>query len=391
MKIGIDIRSVGENRTGDEVYVLNLVRALEKIDSSNQYFLFCDKPQSELESLRALIFPGKESGKNFSLVSVLPKSKAFWTFFSLPLHLKKNPVDILHVQYIVPFLLPIKARIITTIHDISFNFFPRHIRKSDLLFLKSLIPLSLKKAWRVIGVSAFTAKAIRKYYSLKKGKVRAVNNGGAAEEFFHPVGPEERLAVRKKYGLSGKYLLSVGTLQPRKNIPFLMEAFCRFKREKRADPAVGDLILAIGGNRQAANFDREIEAAEKRLFQQYPEMREKIKFLGFIDQKDLPALYQEAEIFCFPSLYEGFGLPLLEAMASGTPVLCSDSSCFPEIAGPAASFFSQNDSDDFTKKLFEIIIDPEKKNELIIKGKKRAADFSWEKCAKETLKVYQDV
>ena len=89
--------------------------------------------------------------------------------------------------------------------------------------------------------------------------------------------------------------------------------------------------------------------------------------------------------------YLNSGVLFSDAMASGTPVLCSDSSCFPEIAGPAASFFSQNDSDDFTKKLFEIIIDPEKKNELIIKGKKRAADFSWEKCAKETLKVYQDV
>lgn len=389
MKIGIDIRSIGANRTGDEVYVLNLVRALAKIDFKNRYFLFSDKPKEKLDELKKNIFPDEKFGKNFSLVSILPRNKAFWTFFVLPLYLMKNPVDILHVQYIVPFLLPIRAKIITTIHDISFNFFPQHIKRSDLFFLKTLIPWSLKRAKKIIGVSDFTTQAIIDYYHLNKNKVIAVNNGGASSEFFQEISEERKEKIRQKYSLKEKYLLSVGTLQPRKNIPFLMKAFIEFKIKYAGKKEVDDLILAIGGNRKAVNFDKEIEKTEKEISEKYPQLAEKIKFLGFIPQEDLPALYQTAEIFCFPSLYEGFGLPLLEAMASKLPILCSNSSCFPEIAGDGAEFFLQNDQKDFTKKLFSLIIKKEKKDQLISKGNKRVKDFSWEKCAKETLEVYK--
>jgi len=389
MKIGIDIRSIGANRTGDEVYVLNLVRALAEIDKTNQYFLLADKPPAELNRIKKLIFPDGKERENFSLASVLPAQKAFWTFFALPGYLRKNSLDILHVQYIVPFLFPLKTKIITTIHDISFNFFPQYIKKSDLFFLRTLIPLSLKKAQKIIGVSSFTAQAIKEYYKIGEDKVQAVNNGGATEEFFQKVSPEKKEQVKNKYGLTGKFILSVGTLQPRKNIPFLMQAFVDFKKKYAGKKEVDELTLAIGGNRNSVNFDRKIEAVQQEIAKNQPELADKIKFLGFIDQKDLPTLYQSAEVFCFPSLYEGFGLPLLEAMASETPVLCSDSTCFPAIASDAASFFRQNDQTDFTKKLFDIIINQEKKYNLIAKGKKRARAFSWEKCAKETLKVYQ--
>lgn len=388
MKIGIDIRSIGANRTGDEVYVLNLVRALARIDSFNQYFLFSDKSKQELDELKKSIFFDGKLGGNFSLVSILPRNKAFWTFFALPLYLMKNPVDILHVQYIVPFLLPIKAKIVTTIHDISFNFFPQHIKGSDLFFLKTLIPLSLKKAKKIIGVSDFTVQSIISYYYLDKNKVITVKNGGASADFFQKISEEKKEKIREKYSLKKNYLLSVGTLQPRKNIPFLMKAFINFKIKYAGKKEVDDLILAIGGNRKAVNFDKEIEKTEKEILKKHPELAEKIKFLGFIPQEDLPALYQTAEIFCFPSLYEGFGLPLLEAMASGVPVLCSNSSCFPEIAGDGAEFFLQNDQKDFTKKLFSLIIEKEKKSQLILKGNKIVKEFSWERCAKETLEVY---
>ena len=391
MKIGIDIRSVGANRTGDEVYVLNLVRSLEKIDKENQYFLFSDKPTADLEEIKKIIFPVQDVGVNFFLVSILPKNKAFWTFFALPLYLRKNPVDILHVQYIVPFLWPIKAKIITTIHDISFNFFPQYIKPSDLFFLKTLIPWSLRKAKKIIGVSAFTADAIKKYYKINQEKVVAVNNGGAAEEFFQEITAEKKKTIQEKYGIKQKYILSIGTLQPRKNIPFLMEAFCHFKKKYRGYPEVDQLSLVIGGNKKATNFDKKIEQKETVLAKKYPELKEWIIFPGFINQADLPALYQAAEVFCFPSLYEGFGLPILEAMASKTPVLCAKSSCFPEIAGPAAEFFDQLSTKDFTKNLFSIIIDKSKKTDLKNKGTKRVRDFSWEKCARETLEIYQSI
>ncbi len=389
MRIGIDVRSIGRQRTGDEFYTLNLVQNLARIDRNNKYSLYTGtQNENELRKIEERL---NLDNPNFKIVSVLPAAKICWTFWSLPRELKKNPVDILHVQYITPQKLPEKTKLITTIHDVSFARYPKLINKKDLYFLKILIPASLKKADKIIAVSQFTKKEAESIYEVESRKVSQIYNGGAAERYFKIRSEDEITAVRKKYDLRNPFLFYVGTLQPRKNIPFLIDAFVKFKKEYKNDPATKELELVIGGPQKAHNYDQKINKVLERVGKENSKIFRQIKMIGYIDDEELPMLYQAAEIFCFPSLYEGFGLMTLESMASKTPVLCSNSSCFPEIVADAAVKYQENDEEDFVNKLRQLMINDELKKMLIEKGLIRARNFSWGKCAQETLAVYENL
>lgn len=388
MKIGIDIRAMGRQRTGDESYTRDIVKHLLRCDRKNEYHLFTDTddPSVIRRINEALGLPGVNL--NAEIIPVFPSHKALWTFWSLPRHLAKRPVDVLHVQYITPQWLPKEVRLITTIHDISFNFFPEHIKWTDWVFLKSLIPLSLRRADKIIAVSQFTKNEIERYYNTDPGKVIAIHNA-VGPEFHSQAKKDEIQQVIKKYQLPPRYILYVGTLQPRKNIPFLISAFAEFKKKHSGLKEIKDLALVIAGKRYGHNYDRKIDTVLQRLNSSQPNCERCILLPGYIDQPDLPALYQRATLFCSASLYEGFGIPLLEAMASGTPVLCSDSSCFPEIAGNAAILFKNNDMKDFTMKAYDGIMNADARRELKGKGSVRAKEFSWEKSARATAELFE--
>jgi glycosyltransferase involved in cell wall biosynthesis len=175
MKIGIDIRNIGKKRTGDEAVFFNLVKNLANIDSKNDYFLFTDiTGKVILQKIIAEL--GIANKPNFKIISLKCPNKFIWNAWILPGYLKNSPVDVYHTQYITPFFVPKKVKIITTIHDISFNFFPRFIKWRDLFFLKTLIPTSLKKADKIIAVSQFTKGEIIKYYKINPNKVEVVCN-----------------------------------------------------------------------------------------------------------------------------------------------------------------------------------------------------------------------
>lgn len=384
MKIGIDIRVIGKNRTGDETYTRELTKNLLGIDKENEYFLYTDSDDPDYLARVKKILQLKK-GQKVQITPVLPAAKMFWTFWSLPAHIKKNPVDILHVQYITPQFLPKKTKVITTIHDVSFNQFPQMIKKSDLFLLKTLIPLSLRKANKIIAVSQFTKKEIRRHYNdIQEEKIAMVYNGGASEEFYQEHSRDQISKILDKYKINSNYVLYVGTLQPRKNIPFLVEAFSRFKGKNKDKDFAKNLKLVVCGNRESHNYDRNIDAALEKV----GNISTEIIFPGYIEKGDLPALLQGARVFAFPSLYEGFGLPLLEAMASGTPVLCSGDSCNKEISVDAALIYRQGSKDDFSAKLANLLADGQLSGQLWEKGKVRSRDFSWEKCARQTLEVY---
>ncbi len=394
MRIGIDIRAIGKKRTGDETYAKNLIKNLLKIDQKNQYFLYTDTDKENQKlKIKNQIDPGSQY-KNYQIISIKPAHKLLWTFYSLPKYLKKNPVDVLHLQYITPQLLTKKTRLITTIHDVSFNVFPQYIKKSDLFFLKILIPLSLKKANEVIAVSRFTKKEIARYYKIPENKIRAIYNGGAGENFIKLEEKYSREAqkAKEKYSLPDNFIFYAGTLQPRKNIPFLLEGFKRLKSKYRKKyPEIKNLKLVLSGQRGGHNYDSRIDKKLQQIKTEAPDIFKDIIFLGFVGDKELPYIYQYAKVFCYPSLYEGFGLPIIEAMAARTAVLCSFSSCHKEIAQSAASYFNPNDLKDFTKKLYGIIINNKKRKEAVSAGKKRAYFFSWAKTASETLKLYNEL
>ncbi|MDZ7611822.1 MAG: glycosyltransferase family 1 protein [Candidatus Moranbacteria bacterium] len=387
MKIGIDIRAIGRQRTGDETYTLNLVKKLLKIDKNNQYFLFTNtKNKKEIEEITDKITDGRKMPANAEIVPVLPAGKLFWTFSALPLKARELELDILHVQYITPLFFIGKTKIVTTVHDLSFIRYAEHIKKSDLLFLKTLIPMSLRRAFRVIGVSDFTKSEILKNYKISKKKIRAVNNGGASDDFLDKAKKSgAKLAVAKPY------IFYVGTHQPRKNIPLLIRAFVRMKKERCDSPEARKLKLCLAGKRGGHNYDPKIdEALEEIGDTEDAKYLKYIIFPGYVALEELPHYYKESECFVFPSLYEGFGLPLLEAMETRTPVVCSDIPCFREVAGQAALMFDSKCEKDLANKIFQVIMNNELRNKLIQKGKEKTKEFSWEKCAEETLRVYQE-
>lgn len=390
LRIGIDVRTVGKKRTGSETYILQLVKGLSKIDKKNRYFLYTNtKNKKIIKEIKNKL--GKLS-ENFQLISVLPASKSVWTFFSLPIRARKDNLDILHVEYIAPFLTWNNFKIITTIHDVSFERYPEFINYKDLFFLKKLIPLSIKRAKKVIAVSDFTKKEIENFYKTRSQKVLTIYNGGASESLKLSVDEEELKEFKNKKDLNEPYVLSLGTLQPRKNIPFLIKSFERFMVEvgNKSDK-FSKLKLIIGGSKLGHNYDEKVDLEIGRLLKENPMIAEKIKFEGFIKDEDLPFYYQGAEAFIFASIYEGFGLPGIEAMASGLPVLASNSSCFLEIFGEGAFYFKENSEKDFVTSLKKVLFDDKFKVTLIKSGKKQAKAFDWVETAKQTLSVYESV
>jgi len=294
------------------------------------------------------------------------------------MYLRKNPVDIYHTQYITPWFVPRKIKIVTIIHDISFNFFPQCIKKSDLIFLKTLIPISLKRADKIIAVSEFTKKEIIDYYHIDPEKIECIYNA-IADDFAgnEEISQAQKEAVRKKYNLPEKFMLYVGTLQPRKNIPHLIEAFARTKGK------LDDAKLVIGGNKKAHNFDTRIDEIVTKYHLEHD-----ITFPGFVDEEDKKAIFSLAQAFVFPSLYEGFGIPVLEAMSQKVPVLCSDIPSLKEIAAEGALYFDVESLDDFENTLYTATMDQEIRRELTAKGLERVSFFSWEKSARLTLALY---
>lgn len=390
MKIGLDIRTVGKKRTGDETVTLQLVNNLLKNNRKDDFSLFTDEKKQEILAEIKAKFKQKEH-KNFEVHSVLPAKKALWTLWSLPTFLKKSPVDILHVQYITPIWLPGNVKLVTTIHDVSFARHPEFIDKKDLFLLNNFIPLSLKRADKIIAVSEFTKKEIVDIYKIDADKIEVIYNGGAAEAFSLKSSKEEVAQFVKKRKLPEEFILYVGTLQPRKNIPFLLRNFVRFKEKFSDDEDIGKLKLVIGGNRAGHNYDKKIDLEMAEIEKRTPKIAKQIIFAGFIPDKDLPMYYKAAKILCLCSHYEGFGLPAIEAMASETPVLSTDASCMPEICADAAALYKHDDAGDFIKKLFKVTTDKDYKKALIEKGKKRTKSFNWKETARQVSGLYRQI
>jgi len=376
MIIGIDIRNIGQQRTGDETVFFNLVKNLAEIDGENKYQLFTD-----ITDTTVLQYTGEKLGiknkDNFQIISLKSANKFTWNLWALPNYLRTNPVDIYHTQYILPFFISRKIKLITLIHDISFNFYPGLIKWRDLFFLKILIPWSLKRADRILAVSEFTKKEIADYYRIDSEKIAVVSNSGG-EDFALDFSVENLPAIKEKYRLPEKFILYLGTMQPRKNLPVLLEALSGLKNS--------GWKLVLAGKRNAYHQDPRIEAIIKEFF-----LEKEVIFTGYIPEEEKAALFKLARVFCSPSLYEGFGIPLLEAMRIGTPAVVSDIPPHHEVAGGAVLFFSPQDAADLKKKIARIDEDADLRERLVQAAKERARIFSWRKTAEKTLEVYREI
>lgn len=389
MRVGIDIRAIGYQRTGDETYTLQLLKLLAKLDRKNQYFLYTDIINiDKIKKVKKLL---AIDNKNFKIIPVSPTSKLFWTMYSLPKRARLDKLDILHVQYITPLFLAKNIKLITTIHDISFVRYPEHISIKDLIILKLLIRKSLKRADKVIAVSQFTKDEIVDVYKINKDKIRVVYNGGVAKEFKENIRDADVLEFRARHGIIKPYLLFLGTLQPRKNIPFLIKAFIQLKIKHSDSKNVKDLLLVLRGERGGHNYDARIDKILMVAKNKYPDIYKQIKFIGYISNEDAPLIFKGATAFCFTSVYEGFGLPLLEAMSVETPVIANNNSCFPEIIDGAGLIYKAGNEKDLVKKIKKLLDRDSSLGGLINKGKKRVEFFSWGKNAKQTIELYKEL
>lgn len=377
MRIGIDIRNIGRKRTGDEVVFLNLIRELAKFDADNEYYLFLDtRTEEEMRDITERL--GVSWKKNFHFVALPARNKFDWNLWFVSRALREHLIDLYHTQYIIPFFVPRRTRVVTHIHDVSFVVFPKLIETIDRFFLKVLIPRSLRHADGIVVPSEFTKREVIRYFSVPEEKVSVVYNAVSLEFLEKRVVDCE--AVRTKYGLPATFLLYVGTLQPRKNIPFLIEAFSRLHGEDSA------LKLVLSGNRSGHHIDGTIDETITRL-----KLGDAVVFSGFVDQADLPCVMSLARAFVYPSQYEGFGIPILESMSQGVPVLASDIPVLREVGKNAAMFASPSDVTAFSEALRTISFEENLRNRLIEKGIRRACFFSWEQSARDLLATYEKI
>ena len=398
MKIGIDIRLIGKKQTGSEAVFFNLVKNLASIDRTNNYLLFTDMAdQKVLKKIKKDLDIADKN--NFEVVSLtrpsgtlsqrergiwkkIFRNKFSWNFWTLPTHLRKNPVDMYLTQYITPFFVPKKIKIATIIHDISFVRYSQFIKFFDLFFLRTLIPVSLRRADKIIGVSKFTRQEIIDYYRAKPQKVDYIYNAVSEDFLKADVSWKKIEAVREKYQLPEKYILYIGTMQPRKNIPILIDAFAKLLSK----PAKLDSIKLVIAGGKGHNYDTGIDAAIKKHG-----LEKRVLFTGFVDEEDKAAVMSAAEVFCLPSLYEGFGIPILEAMSAGVAVVSSDIAPHREIAQEAALFFDPGSSSELSEKLLEVLNNNKQKASLARKGKLQAQKFSWRNTAEKMKKIFESM
>jgi glycosyltransferase involved in cell wall biosynthesis len=376
MRIGIDARTLSGRNTGDRTYWRGLIGGLVSVDTENEYVLYLKKP---LEGTPPLV------GPNFRWRTLPePQNDALWMLKAFPKALKEDGIGVAHTQYNVP-LLGAPCPVVTTVHDVTFALFPELFLPRDRWILNTLIPWSLRRASRVIADSESTRRDILRLYGrhVPSEKVRTILL--ATDPMFHlPSDGQEsaREMANENFNLSDlPYVLAVGVLQPRKNLGLLLEAFARVKNGAVSLPH----RLIIVGKRGWKNeeLDRHLAALPETV-------REDIVFPGYVADEDLPGLYGGADALCYPSLYEGFGLPPLEALACGCPVLCSQTSSLPEVVGDAGILLPPDDVSAWADALRRVLTDNAARDRLRSLGPAHAAQFSWARTAHETLRVYQE-
>lgn len=360
MRIAIDISSaVKPERTGIANSIINLVKAISELDCKNEYLLCC-----RLSRLKYFQYLPQIKKDNFRLKII---QEPFNIFFP-------RQVDIYHSG---GTRLPAYqfSKTIVTIPDVllllSDEYTNKNYRKKKLKRYYE----SAHRATRIKTVSNFSKKEIVKHLQVPEDKIDAIYHG--VDEKYYPRSNEEIFQMKKRYGLEGDYILYVGIITRRKNVVRMLEAF-----RIALDQLKCDLSLVMAG-RFSLGKEEFLQTMERLS------LRSKVKLLGYFPGEDLPALYSGAKIFFFPSLYEGFGNPVLESMACGTPVITSNIASLPEVAGDAAMLVDPYNIEVLADSLVKLIEDSNLRNKLIEKGLIRAKSFSWSKAAQAMMKVYE--
>lgn len=372
MRICIDASPAVHHRGGFGRYVQELATGLLAVDPDNEYVAFYNhaaaaQVEPPLDGLSH--FTTKLSNRPWRLSVVL----AYLT--RIPQDRLFPGTDVFHAtDNLLPRLSQVKS--VFALQDLIFRFYPETHKPLNRWFLTLMMPRFLQAADAVIAISECTSKDAVRVYGLDEAKIRVIY--AAVSASFHARAPEAISLVRRKYGLPDSFILSVGTIEPRKNLTSLLEAYRALKNEG------SDCKLVIVGKRGWLYKGFYTRLHELGLEQE-------VVFPGFVPDEDLPTFYSAADLFVFPSLYEGFGLPVLEAMACGVPVITSDTSSLPEVAGEAALLVDPTSVEALVAAMRRVLDDRALQAEMRARGLKRADRFTWHETARRTAEVYREI
>ena len=367
MRIAIDARKLHDFGIG--TYIRNLLRHLSRIDQANEYVLLCHEPDMGVAAtlgpnFRAVL----ERARNYSVVEQV----------HVPWVLMREKPDVYHApHYVLP--VAVRCRSVVTIHDCIHLMFPQYLpNRAAHAYARGAMWSAARRSDRILTVSEASKRDILHFFNVPPEKIAVVYNA-IDERFWIEPHEEEVERVRERFQLHQRFVLYVGGIKPHKNLVRLIEAFAELRKgefEELKLLIIGDEISKLPALRRAVHSHK---------------LHKHVRFLGFLPDETLAALYRLAAVFVFPSLYEGFGLPPLEAMASGTPVVTSNVSSLPEVTGDAAVLVDPHDARSIEHGIRRVLTDPALAAEMRQRGLMRAREFSWERSVRRTLEVYQKV
>ena len=369
MRIAIDARMYGNSQcTGIGTYIEKLTSALFEIDQENEYIMFMREPEF------SKFTPPNNRVKK---VLVTPRWYSYGEQFFLPFQFMQEKFDLIHYPHFnSPVFFPKKS--VCTIHDVTPLFFPGHKMKSIIrrLAYKLVFHATLRKAKQIIAVSESTKRGILENFNLPENKIKITYEG--VDERFRIIAKNDIISeTKRKFGITQPYIFFIGVWRNHKNVETLVKSFAILK-EKYQVPH--QLVL---GGREDLHYTKIREEINQSAY------KKDIITPGFISDTDLPILYNAATLFALPSFIEGFGIIAIEAQSCGCPVVSTNTTSMPEVLNDSALFFNPNDPEELAEKMFQIINNETLRQNLIKKGLQNIKRFSWQKCAKETLQIYQ--
>lgn len=357
----------GYRSAGISGYIANLLRALPAADPALRYTVFAG-PQAALPADSRLRV------RRSAWRTEHPLARILWEQIAQPLALERDRPDLVHQ---LAFVAPVLARrpFVVTVYDLSFVHFPERLPPARRRYLRLLTRWSCQRARRVIAISRSTAADLTATFGLSPERIDVAVPG--VDEAFHPLPRAEVEAFRARAGLPDRFLLYLGTLEPRKNLPLLLRAYAALPA---SDRSAAPLVLAGARGWMVDAIDRALDEHD---------LRDSVRLPGYVPAQDLPLWYNAAEALVYPSLFEGFGLPVIEAMACGTPALVADTSSLPEAVGDMGVCLPPDDAAAWTNALAHILHDTVWRAEAGQRGRERAREFTWARTAAQTVASYR--